>query len=1730
MTDIGRRIFFRKALKKAGCTVNSRNLSSINKVWHSRALALFMTAILVVQLFAIMPSASAESGEAGLPAEECKQVDVVKQAEESKPPQESSAPPQESSTPPQESSAPPVNNTPQESNTPPENNIPQEGNTPDKVDDEKSDIIGDMGESGGRDGQDGQEMPKEPSDTGDNNDNDEAAAGDRLIEDEFESAAASVMEIDGLMLDELMLDIAAFSNPLPAGTNFHGAVSVNLGQYIFTRNGSTITGGESGTLSQWNTANLMVEYNDFTINAEQLKRILDTNEASGSGPAVFVLPRPTGLIWPVNITEKPIPILGGLLDGQVFAHLTVVANGEATIRFYGSFWSQDNIEMINDGEGFINAGHLHIEASLDESTNKTNGDHVIQLAGKSSMTIKVNDFVPAPASINKTGRYNHNGLGELEWTLTYNPGSPISSAMYPVVITDSFGSGHTLDPVLDNMVLTYGSGSTATIVVGAAINGLVRNGTTGFTLTIEEGSAYAGQPLTLTYRSYPNQNLIGNNVSRNFDNSAVLKHNGIDIDTATRRINIPAAQNRWIGKEGVQVGRDIEWTVTISTLHQSLRNLIFHDTMGSALTLVGDSIKINGASATTTTMSGNSFTIDLSDFYSPGALPGTITIIYRTTVNEGFFDNPGEGTPNVTNSAHLTFEWEWRGNGVWGDVVSPTMSRNPGINRDIIKKTAISTTPVNAASQLITWRIDVNPYNVYIPSGTITDIPNPDGTEMTHIYVGEPTGDAVTKDYITFTAGSPVFTITDKLGNNSTHFYVTTQATNPELIGGNTDTIYSNRARFNGIVRFGGETGSDQPMTDTADADVNYRSRVLNKTATGFRYVNESLIVTWEITVNQNAMELEDVVLTDKLGEGLRFVGAVGDTISVRPGSSGTISVAGISGSVSSGGQTLSFTHSGGFDKQQVVFRYDTEVDVDIINFGANANITVSNTATLAHSGHPGVNVDASRVIPNRFLVKDGSINDGVISYSVQINPYGLNLDDAEKGRVLTDVFPLTPTVGGLPPLVLNPQSLQLWEATTTASASGTSNGSYTMAKTSVNATSAATITYHTSGTDSIITGFSIALPKADQAYILEYQCSVRGTIDVGQTFNGNISNSISFGGDAAHLTSTSDQTFIGLSGGSGTGGFAAILTLRKVNALRNDQGIAGVEFRVYQRLGGLDFEVVRGVTDASGEVRLRMPPAGSDVEYIIREYGVDGFVANTLKLLDGNGNPTFTGGATAGDFSMRSISGDTLGVSFSRHGGYRLTVTNDPVITNDTDIMLTVNAFEIVKPDRLDKVVFELWRDDNGKWVKEDSKKTDSSGFVVFESLYNYTAYKVIAVSPDGYYQTDSEYAFSTGHDANAHYHLDWAFHPRGGSITIDKVGFVEDGPNIPLAGVWFDLYKVMSANEDDDILVDSAVSDINGEVVFKGIPLSFDGAASSVAGTDPENLSNLPMMDVSLGLEDTVYRIVERWFAGYHPTYPKIKDTLTPSDQVHRFDWINYPGEGEITLTVLDSETGEPLSGVSFALYGPLNGVSTRMGVATSDSFGMLSFTGLPLGSGNGDGSMAMAFFDTEPIIENGGSIEFTKKQLNDLDGYDSLSAPIVTTLSTTMISAEVEAELDPINGNGDYDDSGNQGNTTGNNTGNNQNTGGGNTGGNTGGNNSGNHDGDQAGNTGGSTGGNTLNQTGNRNTPNHEHKEAALPRTGVDSAIGMLLVGLLTSIAMGTAVFVVIKLQGKKSSYQY
>jgi len=885
----------------------------------------------------------------------------------------------------------------------------------------------------------------------------------------------------------------------------------------------------------------------------------------------------------------------------------------------------------------------------------------------------------------------------------------------------------------------------------------------------------------------------------------------------------------------------------------------------------------------------------------------------------------------------------------------------------------------------------------------------------------------------------------------------------------------------------------------------------------------------------------------------------------------GSVSNSAVTASFDGDTRVITFTHEDGFSGDAVTFSYKTRVNAndaywvdDFLKIFNVGNVDVNNTAVLKQDGIAGVEAKAKQTITNAFLRKSHTRTGENITYKVEINPFGKDIFGS-MGRTLTD------SLGA--GLNIDPTSIKLYEASKPAGSAPLVQGAQVIGYSGGAYDGNVSFTQRAGGGFS---SFSVDLPRNSQPYILEYTCAI------DTTRAGPFTNSVGFDDGVGQDTVATD-TVANTGGGTGMMGSVARLDLTKIDEVRK-KGIEGVGFSVYQTVNGFEYLIMSGTTNASGVVNFF--PLRLNTEYTIVETtpaeGFDG--PNSLKVgaastgltavktlnkvisgttreaftvtvdtvgirtltvtnapalvsfdftkissRDGLGNPLSGAeflleeispitGINGSTFTPITVTSDATGlVSFSNipFGEYKLTETEapehhyapNPVITVKidatgkvvefgadknssgtglqvlnifSDINLEITSYNTTKSSTnlLPGVVFELQRDTGAGWVSAGTRTTDSSGFVEFKHLYENTNYRVIAVSPDGFYDTSSIYSFRTGLKLDDVYYLDWIFHSQMGSITFTKK---DAGTDSILEGIWFDLYRTSG---DTKTLVDSQASNASGVVTFSSILLTGNfSAADTLVSTVP---SDRPTMDNTYTIDEG-FVIEERWVAGYFPTEPKVLKLTSSAPNFAHFEWFNFPAEGKITLEVLDSETLLPLGGVTFGLFAPydslLNGRdrSEPLMTGTSCPDRFIVFEGLPLGTS------APATFESPPTLNgSGGEIVFYKYQLQDRDNYSStyLDDPIRTTLSEDKPEAEAEAELDPEHPGTSWTSSRPRNPSA----------------------------------------PSDPSDPSNPSNPDH-YRRAALPRTGIESIMAVLVIGLIVSLIATTGVIIMIRRQSPK-----
>ncbi|AIY84032.1 choice-of-anchor A domain protein [Clostridium baratii str. Sullivan] len=227
-----------------------------------------------------------------------------------------------------------------------------------------------------------------------------------------------------------------------------------------------------------------------------------------------------------------------------------------------------------------------------------------------------------------------------------------------------------------------------------------------------------------------------------------------------------------------------------------------------------------------------------------------------------------------------------------------------------------------------------------------------------------------------------------------------------------------------------------------------------------------------------------------------------------------------------------------------------------------------------------------------------------------------------------------------------------------------------------------------------------------------------------------------------------------------------------------------------------------------------------------------------------------------------------------------------------------------------LEGAIFELYKDNNGSWDKQEGTYTsDKDGIVKVKGLKVGKYYLKEVKSPDGYLLSDKQYPFEI---------------TRGSNVTID-LGNVEnifvngyvklekvDEENKPLSGAIFGLYGT------SDSLIKEVESDENGIVKVTDLEPG-DYYLKEIKSPDGYKLDETKYnFTIISGKNETVY-------AGKH---------------------VNIFNGGSAELLKVD-EKNNALEGAEFTLYKKVNGEWKKQdGIYTSNKYGVVKVNGLGFG----------------------------------------------------------------------------------------------------------------------------------------------------------------------------------------
>ncbi|QAA30489.1 collagen binding domain-containing protein [Clostridium manihotivorum] len=480
-------------------------------------------------------------------------------------------------------------------------------------------------------------------------------------------------------------------------------------------------------------------------------------------------------------------------DGSVVANIHVDTNGKTKITF--TSYPSGHSDVLG---GF--ALDCHFNQGKIGNANPIKIDFTVP--GLGVVTQGPFNFQQPDPTIVKSGTYNST-TDEITWTVTANKeGVRLSNA----VVVDNINNGQAF---IDGSVSINGTPA----VLGT--NYFYDN--TSRKLTINMGEITTQQVITFK-TSVHNDLATKSQGTYNYTNAAMLNYDysGTPKSLTSNTVSIPVTV-KYISKDGAYdaANKRINWTIKVNESGRTINNAVVTDAIPVGLTIDASTIKVDGATGTDYTISGQNFSYDLKNISS------VHTITFSTNVDSTVYNY--NNYKNYSNTAFLS------GDGVLSGTSS---SKVVGVPTNIIQKQGAG---YNSSTGVITWKIIVNNNKTNVAAGAkVTD-----NIPIGQVYVaGSGNLDGVALDDSGYTAATSAdtgktgtFTYTFSSAFSDTHTITfQTKVTDPKVYQAN----YS--GNFNNSVTL---TSSD--INQTASATQPVSSEIISKTGAGYNYATREI-------------------------------------------------------------------------------------------------------------------------------------------------------------------------------------------------------------------------------------------------------------------------------------------------------------------------------------------------------------------------------------------------------------------------------------------------------------------------------------------------------------------------------------------------------------------------------------------------------------------------------------------------------------------------------------------------------------------------------------------------------------------------------------------------------------------------------------------------------------------------------------------------------------------------
>lgn len=867
-------------------------------------------------------------------------------------------------------------------------------------------------------------------------------------------------------------------------------------------------------------------------------------------------------------------------------------------------------------------------------------------------------------------------------------------------------------------------------------------------------------------------------------------------------------------------------------------------------------------------------------------LTNTYTIAFQTKVDDQYFYHTNKEIPNKA-----TLHVDTTPNNPNDDPKDFTVgvgvgTSDPGdVANSMLEKSSDS---YNRATRRIKWTVTLNAAKAEIWNGSFADTIPSTGKEAQKFITASP-APTVTKngtpidpwaDWLTYNDDDN--TLSHNFKNDSpppsdtapsTDTYVITyetEALSPEIWGVNSDGKVHNSAVFG--FNYKPANGNAQWKEESVIPDQSTQSTVISKKWSDYDYQNQE--ATWKITFNQNAMPIDNCVITDTIPAGQSYVGfeltsplsgITPDDVKV------TINPKSSDGSAE---QIVKFSFDGQGSSKRVNSQGELTIKTklhSVLNQGSeitNNQVVLKNSAHIAGSVD-GVTFDGPVVegeSPNLAgdvvnKVGKGDIESCSITWTVNMNELGVDFNGAGEIKDMIDTIPAGLTLVG--------STVKLYNATV-----GTDGKATEGTEVSPHGITLWNVDGNGNETTQIIGGAMEATGEVKFKFndTLKKPYVLKFVTTVDKPGKKDYKNSVSISGTVSTISGTSGGVN-DMFPDSGSVGFGKNGSLKviKTDAINSEKKLAGAEFKLRNKNYGYDIK--GGVTNANGEIVNEDGSPYYNNLYLGIEY----------QLIETKSPPHYQ--------LKDPINGDIvkefkLGKKGDLPDDATITITN----TQSTD-PADLGKLTVVKSDADDTAhtlagaTFTLQKNfgDNG-YITPTTAATGSDGRLTFENLAfgKYTLTETVA--PDGYLLDGAGKTVTVSGDEGEFIQTINVTNKPDTSKTTASVKKTDAQTGKSLAGATFTLTDASGTSVPSTPPGD--VTDANGELTFSGLSYGKYTLTETVAP------------------------------AGYQLDNKPREFTLSSGNRTHSVPFQNSPNPATVIVTKVDASDNRLLEYVQFTL----------------------------------------------------------------------------------------------------------------------------------------------------------------------------------------------------------------------